>query len=593
MRCQFLLPRGSSRRLIALGALQGSLLLGAGCGDSSGSAASTVAVGESPRSAPEKPAQVPKESAATNPSKLTAKPPRENPAAARPEGVPDDHPVFGRPLVIGGEVIPVETVRHAVCLGPAGATEVELAKLKVYIAEEIKRRKAAGAKDEELSVSEEELAAIRKETEEELQREYPGGEMTFEDVMAGLEDGGRSRLELNRLFEKLFLPDNPAYLPPISIDAIVKSGGGESVIDELKADYTRRMESDPPAKKDATMRLFDQILIQTVIEHQQSMAEIVDDPAKLPPGVLMTVNGVQITTDDIWNRIESSVDSSDVRSAKQWLTNMKLLREALQEAGAWLSDEEAEAAYQAHSGPFQGTMFTIEKIALAIKRFPSVRSYMDYRRVYESYTRMVKDRLTPEVLQQQGEFRTSKVIGQVAVDVDLILLSAFDFKAQRWKENGWQDAKNRAIEVARLISEKKRSWDEIMNEYSEFYDPPLSVSQKSQPNPPKLYDKGRFRNAQRNNFLSEIEENEYMLFLNGGSITDFIFFQQSVGQVAGPLKGPRGYYISLLRRRSEPMQRKNISDADYMKLVEEDYLMWHLNLFAQELIKKKGVFGID
>lgn len=30
-----------------------------------------------------------------------------------------------------------------------------------------------------------------------------------------------------------------------------------------------------------------------------------------------------------------------------------------------------------------------------------------------------------------------------------------------------------------------------------------------------------------------------------------------------------------------------------MKLVEEDYLMWHLNLWAQELIKKKGVYGID
>ena len=608
MRSQSLPSRQSSRRFLALGALQGSLLIGAACSDSSAPAVSPAVVKDSPRVTAPKPAQAAAEKAATDPSKLTAKPPRENPSPARPEGVPADDPLFGKPLVIGGEVIPFEVVRHAICLGTAGAIEVELAKLQVYIDEEIKRRREAGAKDEDLSVSEAELASMRKETEDELQREYPGGEMTFEDVMAGMDDGGRSRLIMNRLFEKLFLPDDPANLPPISVDAIVKSGGGESVIEELKSSYALRMQSDPPAKKDATMRLFDQIMIQTIIEYQQKMADIVDDPAKLPPGVLMRVNGVEITTDDIWKRIQSNVDSSDVRAAKQWLTNMKLLREALQEAlvtvtdpetgeqkttSAWLSDEEAAKAYQDHSGPYQDTMFTIEKVALAIKRFPSVRAYMDYRRVYDSFTRMVKDDLTEDVLQKQGEFRTSKVIGQVAVDVDVILLSAFDFKAQRWKENGWQDAKNRAIEVTRLISEKKRPWDEIMNEFSEFYDPPLSVSQKNQPNPPKLYDKGRFRNAQRNNFIGEIEESEYSLFLNGGSITDFIFFQQSVGQVAGPMRGPRGYYITLLRRRSEPMQRKNISEADYMTLVEEDYLMWHLNLFAQELIKKKGVYGLD
>lgn len=518
---------------------------------------------------------------------------KEPEAAAAPVHGSTPGDILGRPLVIAGQTVPPAAIKRQLCVGPAGMAEVELAKLQVFMDEEIKRRRDSGAPPEEFMVSEQELEDFMKQTREELKEEYPEGDVTLEDLLAGLANSGRDRIVMTKLFQKLYLPDDPEKLPPITREALSKDGDG-ALIDHLKQVHEERMKADPPRGKRAEDRLFEQIITNQVTSYLQETADVVDDLDKLPLDVVQRVNGVDIKVDDIWKRIEGGLSPIDVRSAKQWITNMTLLENALEEAGAWITDEEADALYHVYSDPYKDSMFSIEKLAVAIKRFPSVRAYKDYRHVYESYQKLVADQLTPENLEKQAQFRTSKLVGQVAVDVDVLLISAFDFKTQKWKENGWRDAEQRMQEVVRVLTEEKRPWAEVLEQYSEFYEPPVPVSEKNQGNVGLHYDKGRFRNKQRNNLLSDLEESEYWLFLNGNSITDSIFYEQEPGTLAdAPMKGPRGYYLPMLLRRSEPMTRIPLQPEQLKALTLEDYLMWHLNLFAQELIKKHEVYGLD
>jgi hypothetical protein len=310
------------------------------------------------------------------------------------------------------------------------------------------------------------------------------------------------------------------------------------------------------------------------------------------PGVLYRVNGIDIRQEEIWQKIRADLSDLEVRAAKQWIANMTLLREALQKAGAWLTDEEAEAAYRAESDPYKKSIFSIESMAVVLKRFPSVDAYKEHQHVYESFKRFKTPEMTEEALQKQADFRTSKVVGQVTVDVDVILASAFDFKTQRWKPDGWAQAEQRMKDVLRLLTDDGRPWDEVVDQYSEFYEAPVAASQKAQqdPNAPK---KGRFRGLQRNNLLGQLGESDYWHFLNGNSITDFIFFQQEVGTLGDPLKGPWGYYLPRLLRRTSPPQRLPVDPETYKVLIEEDYLLWHLNEFTQKLIRENEVYGLQ
>jgi hypothetical protein len=96
---------------------------------------------------------------------------------------------------------------------------------------------------------------------------------------------------------------------------------------------------------------------------------------------------------------------------------------------------------------------------------------------------------------------------------------------------------------SRCSDEEQRPWEELVEKYSDFYQPRRPVSERGQMDPSLMPLKGRFRNYQRNNFLAEVGESEYGLFLTGGSITDFVFFEQEVGTLGAPMRGPVGWYM--------------------------------------------------
>ncbi|MSR61309.1 MAG: hypothetical protein EXS08_02515 [Planctomycetes bacterium] len=506
---------------------------------------------------------------------------------ARPkiENLPSDDELLGRPLVINGKIVPFEEIKRQVCLGPDGVGEIEAFKLMIFVAEEKKRRTDAGAQAE---LSAEEFDEYMKDIEAELKAEYPEGQVGMDELMNSLATKDpKAKLKANREFEKLFLPDDPAQFPPLTMDAILLQEGGEGVLEYFKTSFEEKLKNGKSTKKNMGERQFDSAILQQVLQHLLSTASIQNAPAA---GVLCRVNGVDILIDDVWNEIKPSVTTMEVRDAKQWIVNSTLMREAFEKAGVWPSDEEAEAAYHLHSDPYAGSIFSQERIAVVIKRFPSVERYKEYRRMYEGLLKLKPP--SPEELQKHAEFRTNKVIGQVTVDVDVLLCSAFDFKANSWKENGWVDAEKRMKDVLSLLVEEQQPWDVLVEKYSDFYEQPTPLSQRGQedPNQPK---KGRFRNFQRNNLLTQLGESEYWLFLNGTSITDFIFFEQEVQTLGQPMRGPVGWYLPRLMRRTKPPQRLNMDEGTMRDVLLDDYITWHLAQFAQELIQKNEVYGLE
>lgn len=505
--------------------------------------------------------------------------------------LPSDDAILGKPLVINGKVIPFDVVKREICLGQLGVAEIEQAKVNIFLKEEIQRRVQAGASLEDLAVGDDELDTFVQELDEQLKTEYPDGSMTMEDVYASLSSvTPKERLRVTRLFEKLMLPEDPSQFPPVTIEAILKHPGGDSVLEHCKTTFEERQKDNLPKVKGIAERSVDDLVLQQIHEHLLSVATLVRDPA---PGVLYRVNDVDITVDQIWERINPLLTAMEVRSAKQWIVNHTLLKDAFVAAGAWLSDEEAEAEYGLHSDPYKESLFSQERIALVVKRFPSVDRYKEYRRLYDSFYELKKPELTEDVLQKQADFRTKKIVGQVTVDADVLLCSAFDQKTNRWKENGWVEAENRMRDVLNLLVEEQRPWEELVERYSDFYEPPVAVSERDQVDPSLQREKGRFRNYQRNNFLSEIGESEYGLFLNGSSITDFIFFEQEVGTLGQPMRGPLGWYLPRLIRRSKPPLRVPMAEESMKALVLDDYLSWNLMTFAQELIQKNEVYGLE
>ena len=512
---------------------------------------------------------------------------REPEARPEVENLPTDDAVLGRPLVIDGVIVPFEEIKKQVCLGTIGVPEITLARTVIFMEEERQRLIESGAAADRFDLSTAEVDTYLESVEAGLKEEYPDGEVSMQDLFNTLSTSEPKRkVHAQMLFAKLFLPDNPALFPPIALEAILKDQGGQITLDHYKSLW-EECQATGVSPRDMGETTFDQLVLQQILNHLNAVASIVADPA---PGVLYRVNGVDITVDEIWGKIRDRVTTMDVLTAKQWIVNSTLLKKAFVAAGSWLTDEEAYAAYHAHSDPYKSSIFNIESLAVSLKQFPSVERYEQHQHLQDSFARMH----TPDAaeLKEFGEQRSYKIVGQVSVDADVILCSAWDFKANRWKDNGWVEAENRMRDVVRLLIEEQRPWEELVERYSDYYELPTPKSKRGQ-EAPKRPAKGRFRNIQRNALLRELGEHDYNMFLTGSSVTDFIFFEQEVGSLGQPMRGPLGWYLPRLIRRTKPPARIPMDEPTLNDLVLDDYLTTKLNHFAQELIAKSEVYGLE
>ena len=626
-------------RVSALGAL--ALFLGA-CGKESGVA--PAAQGDASAAAATAPATDPADPAASGlaPGEqpmftATMKEGPAKPAAAYDAG----RDPLGEPLVVGDRRFSREDIRRQLVLGPFGVQAIELHKLEIQIDAEIARQVAQGADPARFELSRDVVEKEIEDARTRVQRLYEGQDVRLEDIQPVDDPLWLEGIKVTRRFFTVFLPANPYEWPETTVDAITTQRGGVEMWEQLKESFNEMKDlaatdiDDIEGYKGKMM--VDMVLATQVKRHLDRLADVKTVEDGLPAGVVMEVHGQPILVDDVWPLLEAKVTPVEVEQAKQWLANTWIAQQDLEASGHWVDDATLEEMYEAHVGPYRDSPFSMEMVATRIKRFPSMEAYREWYRIYRSFSAKLDDDYrqraletfgeeidaevaslqagpstvgpaasTPEGIRNQviGDFarriydtdlrklarqRTGYIIGAGTISVEVILLSAYDFKNQKWRPDGWSQAEEKAREVSRQLAQREIRWPEAFERYSEFYEPPAPTGQQFAPTE---NENGRFLNVQRNDLLRNLGESDYSLFLAGDSVTDIIFFEQEVGKVAGPLKGPYGYYISFLRARRGPKMEVTVDNPSHRELLDQEFKTLALNRHVQKLLEKTGVRGL-
>jgi hypothetical protein len=304
------------------------------------------------------------------------------------------------------------------------------------------------------------------------------------------------------------------------------------------------------------------------------------------------VDDVEITTDEVFETIKGDLAPIEWERTRLWLAKNAAVRQALAKAGAFLDDEKFGEVWGALVDKYEESILPLEQLALAFKKFPSVDAYRLYRRGLESYRDLIADEINDDTLTEHLD-RANRLMGLEQVDCEVILLSAYDFRLAEWKENGWKQAADRAIEVSRRLAAGE-NWDELLEEYSDYWDPPVPQSQQAQAQQQSQSrrNKGRFGLRNRNMLMPLVDESEYLVFLHGSSVADAIFFDQPAQSIGGPYRGAFGYYVARVNGRTPATKAYSVADPAQRESIEQDYVQTRFVEFAQKAIADAKITGL-
>lgn len=507
---------------------------------------------------------------------------------------------LGGPLKVNGKEIPISAIKREMVYA-AGAQVLEGKKLDVIIDEEIERRVAAGEDRAKFEFTQEEKDTLLAAALQQIKDQYP----TL-DPMEVLERNGLSKRILEGQvgqtlrFDKVFLPSDPRQWPVTTTDAITESAGADFItkLREAQDEKDRKAKEaaagtpgEPtPAPDKKGEEMFKMIMRKMVMQSLFDKSVVKYASNGLPEGVAMQVNQKNIMTDDIYELVSGGLNDERIRQTRVWLAKIEACKQELQRLGTWIGDEEFQKLFAEHKAPYDQSPFKLEVIATGFKRFPSMDSYMTYFRVLKSYERMIQMEINDENLTKHL-VRANKLLGLSRCNAQMILCSAIDMSTGKWRPDGWEYAKNRALEASKLLAEKNgENWDEVLEQYSEFWDPPVPVGQPNVNS--NLRNKGRLGIVNRNEMLQRIDESEYSMFVEGAGIVDYVFFDQPEG-IDGPFKGPHGYYITRVISRTPPTKEFSLAEPAQRDLVVQDYLSMRINQWAQELLENAKVEGLQ
>lgn len=453
----------------------------------------------------------------------------------------------------------------------------------------------------------------------------------------------RRELRQEIQFDKVFVPDNPDLWPDLTYEALREEAGDILIKDfrdsygRRKLDYETRLAAwklkveaeDPQAGPEPEMvaedSMYRSILRQIVRDTVYKVVDSRTAAEGLPSDLICTMDfdwdgkpELTLTTEQMWGIVGDTITEVEISDARQFLALIEATRQRLAAENKLMSDEAAAAKIEEIKAGFQSSMFDLGSIAVGAHQFPSVEAYAAYIPLIESYKISVQPLLEtpaegglPAVLRAHLD-HANQVMGLAKVDAEVLLVSAFDFGKYQWKQNGWAESKKKAewlkseiekngaayaeyrkqrMEAASNgeeftegaeVAEPHAFWSELIDNHCEFWDPPPpEVGRQSAVAYKQL---GRFGERTRNDLRSLMSESAYINFLKGGLVTDEVFFEQPMGTVAGPFKGPFGYYLTKVLRRTPPSRPLNVNDERHLELLRDD---WHRISFidyAQEAL---------
>jgi len=519
--------------------------------------------------------------------------------------------------------IRVDEVREAVAAEMSGASDEDMA------AEVAKRMKRF---DLDTSFVDRRLAAEKASFQErfptldhevELRRAYGSGNWYRDQVRQTME------------FDRLFFPDHPDSWPMLSVEAIQGGSPQVDLIADYAREYDRRLavseESGEPIVAEQEMMM--SLLRDFVMQALWSLAEVKTATQGIPEDLAMAIDGgdwsAEIKTQEVFDEMRVAFSEQDIEDAKLCLALFEAARQKLAAEGVLSSDEDFQAMVASIRDQMANSMFNMDFLALQGHGFPSAEAYEQHLRLVDSFKSGRAEALEiGENAQLSPELEAhlpiaNGIMGLAKARAEILLVSAFDFPTFSWKESGWEDAYEEATALraqvdeylAALATEAEaraaavangenyapenellpfdRWWTDLLRQNSDYWDPPLPATGK-QPPAIGLKNFGAFNEEPmtRNDMKRAIGESEYEHFLANGALVDAIFFDMEPGTVAGPYRGPKGFYLVYLKGRTRPTNPLNLRTERHQQMIQEDWVRKAFQAYAHEALASSETSGL-
>ena len=491
--------------------------------------------------------------------------------------------LINKPLSVHGVTITPGRVRQALVLRH-GRLQLDSRRLDLMIDAELEARRARGEDVASVEPNAEEIDVAVQAVIDGVRAQYPN--LSVDDVLASnnlSSESLRRQMVQTKRFDKVFLPSDRDW-PAVTTEAL-----SATMEPAMIAQIKETMSASQDAAGGAQMwsQMVRQMIVQNLLKNS-----VVETPVDgLPDAVAQRVNGRDTLVAEVWDEVKPLVHPEDVRRIRQFLARMEAARQDLFAKGAWLTDDEFQAVYDKEAAVGAGGPFNIDMVVLTMKRFPDMNSYKAVLRGQRSYEKMIQDQITEEEL-TNWVGRAGRLLGLGEVTTEIIHIAAYDHTVGAWHDNGWAAAQERADQmVEQLVESEGADWDRLLEENSDFYDPPVPAAAQQQPGQ-QLKNKGRFGSIHRNLLMQMLGESEYTVFVDGYSIADEVYYHQNVGSIDGPFKGKYGYYITRVDGRSGAKKPITLADENMRSMVLEDYVMQHFVVYAQQMLEQAEVVGL-
>jgi hypothetical protein len=293
----------------------------------------------------------------------------------------------------------------------------------------------------------------------------------------------------------------------------------------------------------------------------------------LTADLALTVNGSPWTTAEAFETVRAGLFQQDVERATLEVVVREALRQALAEAGSYLSDEEFRQEFDEYRQEYDNTPFTTEVIAVNFKGYPSLEAFRQRWRLMRSYERMIAKEINDDNLQAHAE-KYRAFFGEGSVSVDAIQFFARDLKTGAWMPDGMRKAQDRATQAMAAIKDGAK-FDEVQAQRGEYY----ATDQE----------KGRFNAKPYNQIRQLMRENEFSDLLTGTSVGHYAFYDAPVGKVVGPLGGPDAWWIIRVNSRAPSRSMPVVSEPRTRELVKQDYIAFRFLQWSNEVMAKAKI----
>ncbi|MDP6849812.1 MAG: hypothetical protein QGH51_09745 [Planctomycetota bacterium] len=480
-------------------------------------------------------------------------------------------------MACGGESVSSPSSYENNLVFTAGASKVNQSIIQALLDSELTRRSQRGDDMSLYEVTEADIDGRLVTLEEQAKTRNPDIDF-WEQVEAtgNTVEGYRLEARNSLLIDRLLFPPNPEAWNLDDLGEIFQKGEPNSMYENMVEGATKDAFKAAWDKGETYQvdEMMSQMILRPYFMRWLWLAADIKYPFDgLPEGVALQINEMQISTTEMLARCELLIGSVEKNRARNFTDTVAKVAADLDSKGLLISKQEALNRIDIEKVEYENSPISYEQVVLQFYGYPTMEAYHQVYRLRESFKDQWEGTLPEEGLKANLEARKN-FLADGKADAEVILFSARSMETGRYPMEG--DAFKKPKENAEIASKELAAgadWGETLMKWSEL--PEKVPGAPAQATPPN---RGRFGSMSLNPLKEFFGENEYLQFVEGGSLAEHIFFDAVPGQIYGPARGATGWYIYKLNHRTEPAKVLDWKENERHKfLVESDFV--NVNFF--------------